>query len=122
MVASYGRGGAGNISNVSQPSISYNDLLTPTLKTSIFTTGRGGTGNMARNSDPAEARKRQDVEPVVRRPSTGVQYAGRGGAGNIFHADEIRRNSVEHAIDDNSSTKSSDSIAEKGKRFLFGRK
>lgn len=64
MVASYGRGGAGNIaSDAVQPRVSYKDLQTPTLKTSVFTTGRGGTGNMATNTDPAEARLRQDVEP-----------------------------------------------------------
>lgn len=64
MVASYGRGGAGNISSTaSQPRLSPSDLQTPTLKTSIFTTGRGGTGNMAANNDPAEARLCQDVEP-----------------------------------------------------------
>lgn len=64
MVASYGRGGAGNIAPAAaQPHLSYKDLQTPTLKTSIFTTGRGGTGNMAANTDPAEARARQDVAP-----------------------------------------------------------
>ncbi|MBE3041402.1 DUF3602 domain-containing protein [Candidatus Bathyarchaeota archaeon] len=64
MVASYGRGGAGNVvSSGAQPSISYKDLQTPTLKTSVFTTGRGGTGNMAANTDPAAARHLQDVTP-----------------------------------------------------------
>ena len=64
MVASYGRGGAGNISCTAQPPrLSSRDLQTPTLKTSVFTTGRGGMGNMTPNTDPAEARLRQDVEP-----------------------------------------------------------
>lgn len=124
MLASYGRGGAGNISSAGQATpLSYKDLQTPTLKTTVYTTGRGGTGNMAHNTDAREARLRQDVEPVVRRPSAGA-YAGRGGAGNIFHADEIKANKRDHAVDDASSGKSVDfeSLASKGKEWLFGRK
>lgn len=63
MIASYGRGGAGNMSNNPVSPLSYKDLQTPTLKTSVYTTGRGGSGNMASNNDPKEARLRQDVEP-----------------------------------------------------------
>ena len=61
---SSGRGGAGNIVNSTMsPKLGPKDLETPTLKTSVVTTGRGGTGNMAKNTDPAETRLRQDVEP-----------------------------------------------------------
>lgn len=65
-MASHGRGGAGNMANAkASPKISAADLQTPTLKSSVVTTGRGGTGNMAKNDDPAETRKRQDVNPYV---------------------------------------------------------
>jgi len=63
-VLSSGRGGAGNIvDSTRSPPLKPGDLQTPTLKTAVVTTGRGGSGNMAENSDPAETRKRQDVEP-----------------------------------------------------------
>lgn len=58
----------------------------------------------------------------MRRSSSGAQHAGRGGAGNIFHADEVPQKPVEHAVDDSASSKSADSLAKKGKQFLFGRK
>jgi len=62
-LSSYGRGGAGNItSSTNTAKVSAQDLQTPTLKTSLFTTGRGGSGNMAKNDDPYETRLRQDVE------------------------------------------------------------
>lgn len=65
-MSSHGRGGAGNMANSkSSPKVSPADLQTPTLKSSVVTTGRGGTGNMAKNDDPAETRKRQDVNPYV---------------------------------------------------------
>lgn len=63
-MTSTGRGGAGNIADVSKsPRIQPTDLETPTLKTSVVTTGRGGSGNMAPNKDPVETRARQDVGP-----------------------------------------------------------
>lgn len=63
MLASHGRGGAGNMADTSKsPKITPKDLETPTLKTSVVTTGRGGSGNMAKNADPYETRLRQDVE------------------------------------------------------------
>jgi hypothetical protein len=63
-LASSGRGGAGNFVDSSKsPKILPKDLETPTLKTSVVTTGRGGSGNMAANTDAAETRARQDVEP-----------------------------------------------------------
>ncbi|CCC06432.1 hypothetical protein SMACR_04823 [Sordaria macrospora] len=88
---SSGRGGAGNIVDSSKsPRIQPEDLQTPTLKTAMVTTGRGGTGNMAKNSDPVETRKRQDVEPVVRRDSFGATHIGRGGTGNVFTAEDAQ--------------------------------
>ncbi|KAK4136379.1 hypothetical protein BT67DRAFT_397427 [Trichocladium antarcticum] len=82
---SSGRGGAGNIVDASKtPPIHPEDLQTPTLKTtSMVTTGRGGTGNMAANLGADEKRRRQDVEPVVRRDSHGATHVGRGGTGNV---------------------------------------
>lgn len=63
---SFGRGGAGNITDSSRtPQLRPEDLQTPTLKAPMVTTGRGGTGNMAANLDPEEKRRRQDVEPYV---------------------------------------------------------
>ncbi|KAM7207010.1 hypothetical protein V8F33_000109 [Rhypophila sp. PSN 637] len=120
---SSGRGGAGNyVDKTSTTPINPEDLQTPTLKTSVVTTGRGGTGNMAKNLDPVEARKRQDVEPVVRRDSQGASHIGRGGNGNVFNPKDAERakNEAEKgasAVDDKSPT-----WAEKGKAFLFGKK
>ncbi|KIH87623.1 hypothetical protein SPBR_05358 [Sporothrix brasiliensis 5110] len=80
-LASYGRGGAGNMADSTKsPKLQPKDLETPVLRTSVVTTGRGGTGNMAKNTDPKETRARQDVEP------SGATHAGRGGAGNVFKA------------------------------------
>lgn len=63
MLASHGRGGAGNMADAAHtPKTDPQDLQTPTLKGSVVTTGRGGTGNMAKNKDPRETRLRQDVE------------------------------------------------------------
>ncbi|KAK3395888.1 hypothetical protein B0T20DRAFT_509596 [Sordaria brevicollis] len=88
---SSGRGGAGNIVDSSKsPRIQPEDLQTPTLKSTMVTTGRGGTGNMAKNSDPVETRRRQDVEPVVRRDSFGATHIGRGGTGNVFTAEDAQ--------------------------------
>ena len=68
---SSGRGGAGNIVAASKsPKLQPEDLQTPVLKTNVITTGRGGSGNMAKNTDPAETRARQDVEPYVLPPGT----------------------------------------------------
>ncbi|KAF3056220.1 hypothetical protein GL218_06664 [Daldinia childiae] len=93
-MTSTGRGGAGNIAEVSKsPKIQPTDLETPTLKTSVVTTGRGGSGNMAPNKDPVETRARQDVEPIEQRPSQGVAHVGRGGAANV-----VRLNSEEAEI------------------------
>uniref|UniRef100_L2FB50 Uncharacterized protein n=1 Tax=Colletotrichum fructicola (strain Nara gc5) TaxID=1213859 RepID=L2FB50_COLFN len=83
MLASHGRGGAGNMADSTKsPKVTPKDLETPTLKTSVVTTGRGGSGNMAKNADPYETRLRQDVEGVPRRESNGATHYGRGGAAN----------------------------------------
>ncbi|EQB48886.1 hypothetical protein CGCF415_v013512 [Colletotrichum fructicola] len=85
MLASHGRGGAGNMADSTKsPKVTPKDLETPTLKTSVVTTGRGGSGNMAKNADPYETRLRQDVEGVPRRESNGATHYGRGGAANVF--------------------------------------
>jgi len=130
--ASHGRGGAGNMATASEsPKIAPSDLETPTLKTPIITTGRGGTGNMAKNKDPAETRLLQDINPVVRRPSSGAQQSGRGGAGNFFKTAEVdaeTKAANEKAIvdDGDESSKSRDSVEkekEKAKKhWLFGGK
>jgi hypothetical protein len=67
---------------------------------------------------------------VPRRESAGAQHAGRGGAGNVFKADEVdlaRQASHENAVDDSSSA--SDTLAakpvpapSKAKNWLFGKK
>lgn len=129
---SSGRGGAGNFADSSQKAaLQPEDLQTPILKTAVVTTGRGGSGNMAKNSDPVETRLRQDVEPVVRRPSSGAQHIGRGGTGNVFKgADKAAAKSEQDkagsAVDDEAaprkSTDREPGWAEKGKALLFGKK
>ncbi|KAL7794605.1 hypothetical protein V8C37DRAFT_376193 [Trichoderma ceciliae] len=137
--ASHGRGGAGNMAEAAQsPKINASDLETPVLKTAVVTTGRGGTGNMTKNNDPHETRLRQDVKAVPRRLSAGAQYAGRGGAGNVFKGEEeleelARNRSVEQAIDE-PPEKTSEKTSEKTdktekieagtakRRWLFGKR
>jgi len=43
---SYGRGGAGNISNGPNAGYDAKDLSTPTIKSTTYTTGRGGSGKL----------------------------------------------------------------------------
>lgn len=57
---SHGRGGAGNLKPATDADAEI-DLVTPTLKSEVYTTGRGGSGNMAKNTDAELARKAQDV-------------------------------------------------------------
>jgi hypothetical protein len=126
-MSSHGRGGAGNMAKASgSPKLTPADLQTPTLKTAVVTTGRGGTGNMAKNTDPIETRMRQDVEAVPRRPSTGAQHAGRGGAGNIFksqaEAEAARASAAEQAVDDSDSATTPSAVPAKGKGWFFGKK
>ncbi|KAH0536666.1 hypothetical protein GP486_008868, partial [Trichoglossum hirsutum] len=59
------------------------NLITPTIKTDLYTTGRGGTGNMAKNEDPELARLAQDVAEPPPRVSESDYHYGRGGAANI---------------------------------------
>ncbi|MCJ1234105.1 hypothetical protein MMC14_002063 [Varicellaria rhodocarpa] len=90
-MASFGRGGAGNISSA-QDSLPP-DLVTPTIKSNMYTTGRGGQGNMAKNNpySPKIARESQDVVAPPRRLSQGDFHYGRGGAANVLKmtAEEI---------------------------------
>lgn len=63
---------------------------------------------------------------VPRRASSSAQHAGRGGAGNVFKDDEAaqqltRKASNEQAIDDGPISPS-ESLATKGKNWLFGKK
>lgn len=41
-VALHGRGGAGNVNTKPAGPVAADDLQTPTLKSSMYTTGRGG--------------------------------------------------------------------------------
>lgn len=82
---------AGNIGTETPNSRpSANDLVTPTLKSDLYTTGRGGTGNMARNDPkhPEIARASQDVEAPAHahRDPEGRHHFGRGGAANVAQA------------------------------------
>ncbi|PGH05295.1 hypothetical protein GX51_03016 [Blastomyces parvus] len=105
---STGRGGAGNMASTPGAAAGAGgaggaivasrtpaDLVTPTIKSDIYTTGRGGSGNMVANDDPVIARKAQDVEVDVevvgegKGMGKGVEggervILGRGGAANIY--------------------------------------
>ncbi|CAK3848740.1 Hypothetical predicted protein [Lecanosticta acicola] len=84
---SHGRGGAGNINSTQPTALNANDLQTPTIKGTTYTTGRGGSGNMASNnpSNPFEARAAQDVDTPLHhnREMSGTYHWGRGGEGNM---------------------------------------
>ncbi|KAI4123566.1 MAG: hypothetical protein LQ341_007182, partial [Variospora aurantia] len=88
--ASHGRGGVGNIGTTVNDSAKPAALITPTLKSPIYTTGRGGSGNMKRNDPghPEVARRSQDVivpPPAKRRMSgAGGGHIGRGGVANVL--------------------------------------
>ncbi|KAL8643571.1 MAG: hypothetical protein Q9210_007626 [Variospora velana] len=88
--ASHGRGGVGNIGPTVNASAKPAALVTPTLKSPIYTTGRGGSGNMKCNDPkhPEVARRSQDVivpPPAKRRMSGGGGgHTGRGGLANVF--------------------------------------
>jgi len=120
-LASTGRGGAGNIGDISKsPQVQPQDLETPTLKASTITTGRGGSGNFAKNTDPDETRLRQDVTPVERRPSDSATHVGRGGAANVAKLspeDAAKSKKHENAVDED-PRKSSDGLTSKGKSWL----
>ncbi|KIX00180.1 uncharacterized protein Z518_10318 [Rhinocladiella mackenziei CBS 650.93] len=82
----YGRGGAGNVTNKTDASPAFEPQSTPTLKSKTYTTGRGGTGNMTKNDfeHPEAARRSQDVEiPGIILPE-GSHHTGRGGAANTY--------------------------------------
>ncbi|KAK3715682.1 hypothetical protein LTR37_006907 [Vermiconidia calcicola] len=118
---SHGRGGAGNIN--SKPvttTVGADDLQTPTIKSTTYTTGRGGTGNMAVNTDPTEARMAQDVEAPVHHQNDpkGTYHWGRGGEGNkmlVGGGEKHREKSKERK---NSKGERSESFLKKGKDML----
>jgi hypothetical protein len=86
-IRSHGRGGAGNFNSKPGSSVDVQELQTPTIKTSTYTTGRGGSGNMAKYNpdDPTEARLAQDVEAPAHhnKEMQGTYHWGRGGEGNM---------------------------------------
>ncbi|OAL53318.1 hypothetical protein IQ07DRAFT_597638 [Pyrenochaeta sp. DS3sAY3a] len=96
VLASHGRGGAGNISKEDPTKLPKpEDLVTPTLKSDTYTTGRGGTGNMARNDPdrPEVARAAQDVDVAPPTDVPGPTHYGRGGAANVLDKDGLPRKS-----------------------------
>ncbi|KAJ0160729.1 hypothetical protein CTA2_7449 [Colletotrichum tanaceti] len=132
MLASTGRGGAGNILDQSKsPKLTPEDLETPTLKTNVVTSGRGGSGNMVKG-DSSVKRALQDVEAVPRRDSGGATHYGRGGAnvfkGSLEEEAAARKAKAEgtSAIDDEqpslrkspSPDEKTNSLAAKGKQWL----
>lgn len=128
-VVAQGRGGAGNISQAPAQGISSADLATPTLKGEFFTTGRGGTGNMTKNTDPEDARRAQDVTPLVRHETNTNVRIGRGGAANVAQVpqEELERSQTsEQALANKTvetnvtEAKSPISLADKGKNWLLG--
>ncbi|KAF1974079.1 hypothetical protein BU23DRAFT_580014 [Bimuria novae-zelandiae CBS 107.79] len=126
-IASYGRGGAGNIGKEDPTThMTHKDLVTPTLKSDHYSTGRGGSGNMAKNdpNHPEIARAAQDVEAVAHHEPEGPHHYGRGGAANI-----VRQSGEENrAVLESDQRTSEDvrheegaagkSLVDKGKGFL----
>jgi hypothetical protein len=82
---SHGRGGAGNLSSKPPQNVTAEDLATPTIKSSTFTTGRGGAGNMQKKKDEEAARAAQDVDTPAHheKEMKGTYHWGRGGQGNM---------------------------------------
>ncbi|KAJ4301124.1 hypothetical protein N0V90_003214 [Kalmusia sp. IMI 367209] len=126
-VASYGRGGAGNIGKEDPAAhTTPKDLVTPTLKSEHYTTGRGGSGNMAKNDPnrPEIARARQDVEAPTHREPEGPHHYGRGGAANIATlTEEEKRAAHEHNQRKSEEVRREEGVAgkglvDKGKEFL----
>ncbi|KAF2832066.1 hypothetical protein CC86DRAFT_390251 [Ophiobolus disseminans] len=140
-VLSHGRGGAGkpclHITFLSRCNLAKNDptlnqskpedLVTPTLKSSKYTTGRGGTGNMAQNDPerPELARAAQDVEaPAQVSEPKGPTHYGRGGAANIIDKDgqrnsgDVKRKSAEAKRKSEEGKREEGGILAKGKELL----
>ncbi|KKY22279.1 hypothetical protein UCRPC4_g03302 [Phaeomoniella chlamydospora] len=127
----------------SGPTEAVEDLETPTLKTSHYTTGRGGTGNMAKNDPdhPELAREAQDLSPplAAELKKTGEYHTGRGGTANIYRPSQAE---IEEAQEHNTLVKTRSrskdaemlrkqsggfslekvkSVAEKGKNKILGK-
>ncbi|ORY00007.1 hypothetical protein BCR34DRAFT_592710 [Clohesyomyces aquaticus] len=129
-IASYGRGGAGNIGK-DDPNRQYTpeDFATPTLKSDHYTTGRGGTGNMAKNdpNHPELARAAQDINPPVHRDFEGPHHFGRGGAANVaapteeeaqLNHEKNKRKSDEAKRRGSNAAGDAKGLVDKGKDFL----
>ena len=100
------------------PYTTAEDLVTPTIKATTYTTGRGGTGNMARNDNPDNARLAQDVNAPVHSDPKGIVHYGRGGAANIISQEggqERKSGDVKRKDTDETADKG---LLAKGKDFL----
>ncbi|KAH7132429.1 hypothetical protein B0J11DRAFT_503598 [Dendryphion nanum] len=128
-VASYGRGGAGNIGRDDPTTYTQaSDLVTPTLKSDHYTTGRGGSGNIAKNDPlhPELARASQDVNAPVHREPEGPHHFGRGGAANIVSpsveearlAREKNQRKSDEARRGSNAGEDAKGLGEKAKNFL----
>ena len=119
----------GNIGSPKMAPKRDENLETPTLKTSIYTTGRGGAGNMAHfeKNDPNEARVAQDIEAPIRHENPHASVVtGRGGTGNMVKGDadghsgarSKRSNSGGSTTSNGSRRRRSSSIVDKGIEML----
>jgi len=94
----HGRGGAGNIGSRSPNQVNAEDLQTPTIKSSHYTTGRGGSGNITSNDSAENARKAQDVDAPAhhQHDPKGTYHWGRGGEGNMMTVGGSNEEKKEH--------------------------
>jgi len=112
----YGRGGAGNITRVSQvtsgPDASgpaSRVKLTPPPSNARFLSGRGGAGNVHREKERAMFSFDEELaqQERLREHAAPVYHIGRGGAGNLI--DEAPRNSLKARTNSTSSRASDES-------------
>ena len=144
---SHGRGGAGNINSKPTNTVGADDLRTPALKSTTYTTGRGGmlrpyfspqgiqdsyllshlgSGNMATNDSAESARRAQDVEAPAHHSGSprGTYHWGRGGEGNkmtVGSSNSERKGSSRSSIREEQRERRSGSFEnafEKGKEML----
>jgi hypothetical protein len=68
------------------------------------------------------------LHSIPRRPSSGAQHYGRGGAANVFKPEDVVAPQNESAIDDSASShhrkslEQLENLAARGKAMLFGKK